>query len=104
MTYLYIYNYYICVYTYIDMCYMYSQKSLPSLLPFRPGFSPRFREDLPPEPLTDADFEPCRYKLLIDATEDGGALRVLQSLQMIPEGCHGTRGGGSLVSRGDPRV
>lgn len=43
-------------------------------------------EDLPPELLQDADFEPCRYKLLIDATEDGGALRLLQSLQLIPEG------------------
>ena len=50
-------------------------------------------QDLPPEPLTDADFEPCRYKLLIDATEDGGALRVLQSLRMIPEGRgHGGHG------------
>lgn len=43
-------------------------------------------KDLPPELLQDADFEPCRYKLLIDATEDGGALRLLQSLQLIPEG------------------
>jgi len=36
--------------------------------------------------LQDPEFEPCRYKLLIDATEDGGALRMLQALQLVPEG------------------
>ena len=46
-------------------------------------------KDLPPEQLQDPEFEPCRYKLLIDATEDGGALRMLQALQLVPEGVLG---------------
>ena len=33
----------------------------------------------------DASYEPCRYKLIIDETEDGGAVRMLQAAQLLPE-------------------
>lgn len=42
-------------------------------------------EDVPPEDLQDASYEPCRYKLIIDETEDGGAVRMLQAAQLLPE-------------------
>ena len=40
--------------------------------------------DLPERDLRDANYEPCRYKLIIDETEDGGAVRVLQSAGLFP--------------------
>ena len=40
--------------------------------------------DLPERDLKDANYEPCRYKLIIDETEDGGAVRVLQSAGLFP--------------------
>ncbi|CAL1163139.1 unnamed protein product [Cladocopium goreaui] len=41
-------------------------------------------DDLPPEDLQDARYEPCRYKLIIDETEDGGAVRILQAAGLLP--------------------
>eukprot|EP00438_Fugacium_kawagutii_P003781 Skav236303 [mRNA] locus=scaffold679:27245:37466:+ [translate_table: standard] len=33
----------------------------------------------------DATYEPCRYKLIIDETEDGGAVRIMQAAKLLPE-------------------
>ncbi|CAE7399437.1 unnamed protein product [Symbiodinium natans] len=41
-------------------------------------------EDIPVSDLQDANYEPCRYKLIIDETEDGGAVRILQSAGIFP--------------------
>eukprot|EP00435_Cladocopium_sp_Y103_P056642 s671_g19.t1 len=35
--------------------------------------------------LQDARYEPCRYKLIIDETEDGGAVRILQAAGLLSE-------------------
>ena len=40
--------------------------------------------DIPDADLKDANYEPCRYKLIIDETEDGGALRVMHSSGLLP--------------------
>ena len=40
--------------------------------------------DIPAADLQDANYEPCRYKLIIDETEDGGAVRILQLAGLLP--------------------
>eukprot|EP00439_Symbiodinium_sp_Y106_P049540 s2586_g6.t1 len=40
--------------------------------------------DIPEADLQDANYEPCRYKLIIDETEDGGAVRILQLAGLLP--------------------